>query len=176
MSVRSAVGVFCVSTLVAGGLAPAASAAGRHGHDSSELSVTVCKRIRDDHGHHGDHHGDHRGHRDRDFDFFAKTDSDWDNFTVRAGDCEDLTFSYDDNKFFLKEKDSGDYRVHFRVFGDDEDSWSNGNRLWVRFDDNDDPYLRIIVINERTHGGDHHGGHHGGHGGGHGGGGGGHRG
>ena len=167
MSVRSAVGVFCVSTLVAGGLAPAASATGGHGNDSSDLSVTVCKRVRDHHGHHGDHHGDHRGHRDRDFRFFASTDQDDDSFSLQAGDCEDLSFSYDDNRFFLKEKDSRGYRVHFRVFGDDEDSWSNGNRLWVRFDDNDDPYLRIIVINERTHhdGGGHHGGHHGGGGG-----------
>jgi hypothetical protein len=138
MSARTAVGAFCVSALVAGGLVPATAFAKSQPNveNSDEVRVRVCKVVES-------------GDDDYRFRFRAWTQGHEDSyrFWLRDHHCRWFTLDYDRPYLYLWERNSDDYDVRFRVRGDYE--WYqryDDDRLKVKFED-DDPTLRIWVFN-----------------------------
>jgi hypothetical protein len=137
MSARTAVGVFCVSALVAGGLAPTAALAKGHDKHSDTLSVSVCKKVK------GGDDGD------GEFQFKGWTKKEGKKFWLSDDECKQQHFKYDKNVFYLKELNSDGYDVRYNVRGDwKKYSVNDNDRLKVTFEDNGDPYLRIKVVNK----------------------------
>lgn len=136
MSARAAVGVFCVSALVAGGLVPATASAKSSRTSDDEVRVRVCKH--------------YDGDDDTRFRFRAWTEDNEDSyrFWLRDHRCKRFTLDYDDNFLYLRERNADDYDVEYKVYGDYIWFRDYGDgRLKVKFED-DDPRLWIRVTNE----------------------------
>ncbi len=151
MFVRTALGIVGASALAAGSMAPAVA----HGdHESDKVKVVVCKKVKDD-----DNHHNHKWSKDDDeFDVDLWTDKDSDDTTLEDRECDRFKLEFKRNKLFLEEDvDEDEWDVDFKVFGDDEKVRERGNKLRVRFDDDEDhPKLVIVIVNEKKDDDDHH--------------------
>lgn len=142
MFARTALGAFCATALVAGGVSPTMASDWDKDKNHDELKVTVCKKVKD----RGKDDGDH----DKRFDFEAWTDKDETDFRLGDDDCKKFHLDFDDNKFKLEEDWEKDYDVDFKVRGDDEEVKYRKGKLWVKFDDSEDkPHLKITVTNKK---------------------------
>ena len=122
-TLRFAGATFVSAALVSTSLSAAAVAGTRH-HKSDVLDVTVCKEVKDNNH---DRWQKRKGHKDDKFEFKAWTDKETEHFTLKDGDCEDLSLDFDNNKFWLKETEDRGFDVRFKVWGDDEDTSTDGN-------------------------------------------------
>jgi hypothetical protein len=170
MIVRTIFGTLATSALVLGSTtAPAIASSGHHHHHADEVKLLVCVKFDDRHGDDddddGDHHGDRAGHHDHGDDegevnIYARTDEDRAHASLRDHECARFELEFHRNFLrvgaFPQQDEWGHKRlVEFKLFGDVEDSWVHRNRVGIRFEDDDHPFVGVGVLVPCDH--HHHG-------------------
>jgi hypothetical protein len=140
MLARAAIGAFCATALISGGVAPVvASNAAHDTGDEDVVKVTVCKKVKDD------------TDEDKKFKFEAKTDKDSLDFKLADGFCRKFELEFKENKLTVEEDVKKNYDVTFKVRGDIEKVVVSDTKVRVKFDDSEDkPRVRITVVNKKT--------------------------